>query len=125
METRFIHSKKSKISDPHRLLLRLLDKINLKGSDKYFALSNLSIYYTWKDIQKQQKNFKVLSPTWNEKFELPDGSYSVFEIQDYFKYIIKKHETVTDNPPIIIFVNKIENVITFGINTEYYLKLLA
>ena len=125
METRFIHSKKSKISDPHRLLLRLLDKINLQGSDKYFALSNLSIYYTWKDIQKQQKNFKVLSPTWNEKFELPDGSYSVFEIQDYFKYIIKKHETVTDNPPIIIFVNKIENVITFGINTEYYLKLLA
>ena len=73
----------------------------------------------------KNNNFKVLSPTWNENFELPDGSYSVFEIQDYFKYIIKKHETVTDNPPIIIFVNKIENVITFGINTEYYLKLLA
>ena len=73
----------------------------------------------------KNNNFKVLSPTWNENFELPDGSYSVFEIQDYFKYFIKKHETVTDNPPIIIFVNKIENVITFGINTEYYLKLLA
>ena len=53
METKFINSKKSKISDPHRLLLKLLDKINLKGSDKYFALSNLTIYYTRKDIQKQ------------------------------------------------------------------------
>ena len=58
----------------------------------YVALSNLSIYYTWNIIQKSYKNskFKIQAPTWNEKFELPDGTYSVSDIQDYFEYIIKK-----------------------------------
>ena len=71
MDTLFMNSENSKTSDPHRLLLYLLDKINLKSSDKYVALSNLSIYYTWKN------KFKISAPTWNEEFELPDGSYSV------------------------------------------------
>ena len=62
-----------------------------------------------------------MDPTWNEKFELPDGSYSVSDIQDYFEYIIKKHETVTDNPSTTIYVNKIENRITFNIRAGYYL----
>ena len=68
-----------KISDPHRLLLNLVDKINLKRSDKYVAISNLSIYDTWKNIKKSYNNnkFKISAPTSNEKFELPDGSYSV------------------------------------------------
>ena len=56
-------------------------------------------------------------------FELPDRSYSVSDIQDYFEYIIKKHETFTDNPPIRIYVNEIENMISFKIKTEYYVKL--
>ena len=46
MDTVFMNFKNSKTSDPHRLLLNLTDKINLKGSDKYVVLSNLSIYYT-------------------------------------------------------------------------------
>ena len=102
MHTIFMNSENSKISDPHRLLLNLSNKKKLKRSDKYVALSNLSIYYTWKNIKKSYKNnkFKISAPTWNEEFELPDGSYSVSDIQDYFEYIIKKHETVTDNPPI-------------------------
>ena len=58
------------------------------------------------------------------KFQLPDGSYSVSDIQDYFKYIIKKHETVTDNPPIRIYINEIENRITFRMKARYYLELL-
>ena len=97
-----MNSKNSKTSDPHRLLLNLTDKINLKRSDKYVALSNLSIYYTWKNIKKSYKNnkFKISAPTWNEEFELPDGSYSVSDIHDFFKYILKKHEAVTDNPSI-------------------------
>ena len=72
----------SKRSDPHRLLLNLSDKINLKRSDKYVALSNLSIYYTWKNIKKSYKSnkFKILAPTGNEEFELTDGSYSVSDI---------------------------------------------
>ena len=122
-----MNSKNSKTSDPHRLLLNLTDKINLKRSDKYVALSNLSIYYTWKNIKKSYKNnkFKILGPTWNEEFELPDGSYSASDIPDYFKYILKKHETVTDNPSIRIYVNKIEKRITFKIKTGYYLELLT
>ena len=75
--------------------------------------------------KKSYKNnkFKISAPTWNEEFELLDGSYSVSNIQDYFKYIIKTMK-VTDNPPIRIYVNKIENKITFGIKPGYYLKLL-
>ena len=61
--------------------------------------------------------FKISAPTWNKDFGLPDGSYSSSDIQDYFKYILKKHETVTDNPSIMIYVNKIENRITFEIKT--------
>ena len=117
----------SKTSDSHRLLLNLSDEINLKRSDKYVALSNLSIYYTWKNIEKSYKNnkFRISAATWNEKFELPDGSYSISDIQDYFEYILKKHETVTDNPSIRICINKIENRITFKIKTRYYLELLT
>ena len=83
MDTMFMNSENSKTSDPHRLLLNLSDKINLKRSDKYVALSNLSIYYTWKNIKKSYKNnkFKISAPTWNEEFELPDESYSVSDIQ--------------------------------------------
>ena len=73
----------------------------------------------------KNNKFKISAPTWNEEFELPDGSYSVSDIQDYFKYILKKHETVTDNPSIRIYVNKIENRITFKIKTGYYLELLT
>ena len=73
------------------MLLNLTDKINLKESDKYVALSNLSIYFTWKNIKKSYKNnkFKISVPTWNKEFELPDGLYSVSYIQDYFEYIVK------------------------------------
>ena len=126
MDTIFINSENSKPSDPHRLLHNITDKINLKVSDKYVALSNLSIYYTWENMKKSYKNnkFKISALAWNEEFELSDGSYSVSNIQDYFKYILK-HETVTDNPSIMIYVNKIENRITFKIKTGYYLELLT
>ena len=89
-----MNSENSKTSDPHRLLLNLGDKTNLKRSDKYIALSNLRIYYTWKDTKKSYKNnkFKISSPRWNQEFELPDGSYSVSYIQDHFEYIFKKME---------------------------------
>ena len=74
MNTIFMNSKNSETSDPHRLLLNLTDKIDLRRKDAYIALSNLSIYYTWKHIKKSYKNnkFKVSAPTWNKEFELPD-----------------------------------------------------
>ena len=82
-----MNSQKSKTPDPHRLLLNLTDKINLKRSDKYVTLSNRSIYYTWKNMKKSYENnkFKISAPTWNGEFVSPDGSYSVSDIQDYFK----------------------------------------
>ena len=84
MDTIFMNSKNNKTFNLRKLLLNLTGKINLKRSDKYVALSNLSIYYTWKNIKKACKNnrFKVSALTWNEEFELPDGSYSVTDIQD-------------------------------------------
>ena len=71
--------------------------------DKHVAFQNLSIYYTWKNIRKQYKNNKpkIIAPTWNDEFELPDSFYPVSDIQDYMKYIIKKHETLTTIPPIM------------------------
>ena len=121
-----MYSKSSGTSDPHRLLFNLTDKIYLKGSDKCVVLSNTNIFYTWKNIEKSYKNnkFKISAPTWNEEFELSDGSYSVSDIQECFEYIIKKHETVTDNPLIKKHVNKIENRTAFKIKAEYYLELL-
>ena len=78
--------KNSKISNPHRLLLNHFKKINLKRSDKYVALSNLSIYYTQKNIKKSYKNnkFKIPAPSCNEELAFPDRLYSVSDIQDYF-----------------------------------------
>ena len=73
----------------------------------------------------KNNKFKITALTWNEEFELSDESYSASNIQDYFEYILKQHETVTDNPSIRIYVNKIENTVTFKIKTGYYLKLLT
>ena len=127
MNTIFTNSENSKASDPHRLLLNLTDKIDLRRKDKYIALSNLSIYFTWKNIKKSYKNnrFKISAPTWNKEVELPDGSYSIADIQDYLEYILKKHGEKTVNPSIRIYINKIENRITFKIKTGYYLELLT
>ena len=69
--------------------------------------------------------FKISAPTWSEKFELPNGSYSISDIQDYFEYILKKHSESVDNPSIRIYVNRIENRITFKIKSGYYLELLT
>ena len=79
MDTIFMNSENSKTSDPHRLILNLTNKINLKGSEKYVTFSNLSIYYIWKIVKKSYKNnkFKISAPTWIEEFELPDESYSI------------------------------------------------
>ena len=114
-------SKNSVTSDPDRLLLKLTDKINLKRSGKYIALSNLSIYYTWKNIKTLYRNnkLKISAPTWNEEFELPDWSYSVSDIQDYFEYVFKKYGEKADDPSIRIYINKIKNRITFKIKAGF------
>ena len=79
-----MNSENSKISQPYVLILKFTDKIDLRRDEKSIALSNPSIYYTWKNIKKLYNNneFKISAPTWNDKFELPDGSHSVSDIQD-------------------------------------------
>ena len=91
------------------------------------ALANLSIYYTWKNIKSKYRNnkFKILAPTWNDTFDLPDGSYSMADIKNYFEFIIKKHETLTENPPVQIYPNKIKNRIVFKVKTGYKLEMLT
>ena len=127
MDTIFMNSENSRTPKPHILILKLTNKLDLRIGKKVIALSNLSIYYTWKNIKSLYNNnkFKISAPTWNGKFELPDDSYSASDIQDYLEYIFKKHNEKIDNPSIIIYVNKIENRITFKIKIGYYLELLT
>ena len=122
-----MNTENSKTNNPHRFKLGLTDKFNLKNPNKNIALSNLSIYYTWKNIKSKYNNnkFKISAPTWNDTFDLPDGSYSIADIQDCFDFIIKTHETLTENPPIQIYPNKIKNRIVFKIKTGYSLELLS
>ena len=127
MDTIFMDSENSRSSEYHVLVLKLTDKLDLRRGQKTVALSNLSIYYTWKNIKSSYNNnkFKISAPTWSKEFELPDGSYSVSDIRDYFEYILKKHSESVDNPSVRIYVNKIENRITFKIKNGYYLEFLT
>ena len=122
-----MNSENSKTSEPQILNLKLTDKLDLRLDKKVIALSNLSIYYTWNNIKSSCNNnkFKISTPTWNEEFTLPDGSYSVSDIQDYFQYILKKHGENINKPSIQIYVNKIENGITFKIKDGYSLEVLT
>ena len=124
MDTIFMNSENSRTAEYHVLTLKLTD---LRRGQKTVALSNLSIYYTWKNIKSSYNNnkFKISAPTWSEEFELPDESYSISDIQDYLEYILKKHGESVDNPSIRIYVNRIKNRITFKIKSGYYLELLT
>ena len=119
-----MNSENNKTFEQYVLIIKLTDKLDLRRGEKNIALSNPIIYYIWKNIKSSYNNnkFKISAPTWNDKFELPDGSYSISDIQDYFEYILKKHGENIDNPSIRIYVNKIENRITFKIKTGYYLE---
>ena len=98
----------------NKLIYLFTDKFNLKTpNNKNIGLINLSIYYTWKNIKSAYNNnkFKISASTSNDTFDLPDGSYSLSDIQDYFEFIIKKYETLAKNLPILIYLNKIKSAI--------------
>ena len=122
-----MNSKNSKTSEPYKFKYDLIDKLDLRNPNKNMALANLSIYYTWKNVKSIYNNnkFKISALTWNETFDLPDGSYNISEIQDYIEYIIKKHETIGGNAPILIYANIINNRIVFKIKSGYKLELLS
>ena len=96
----------------------------MRRGEKSIAFSSLNIYYTWKNIKRSYNNnkFKISAPTWNNKFELPDGSCSASDIQDYFEYIFKKHGENIDNPSVRIYVNKIENRIHLKLKLDIILS---
>ena len=122
-----MNTENSKTSEPHIFKSDLTDKLNLKNPNKNMVLANVSIYYNWKNIKSKYNKirFKISAPTWNDSFDFPDGSYSIADFQDYFEFIIKKHETLTENPPVQIYPNKIKNRIVFKIKTGYKLELLT
>ena len=127
METIFINTENSKTSESNRFIYQFTDKLNLRNpNNKNIGLVNLSIYYTWKNIKSiyNSNKFKISVPTWNDEFDFLDGSYSTSDIQDYFEFIIKKHETLTENPPIQIYRNKIKSRVIFKIKTGSKLELL-
>ena len=121
-----MNTENSKTNEPNRFKYHFTNKLNLKNPNKNMALANLSIYYTWKNIKSEYNNnkFKTDAPTWDDEFDLSNGSYSISDIQDYFEYIIEKHETITENPPVLIYDNKIKNRIVFKIKTGYKLEIL-
>ena len=128
METIFMNTDNSKANESNKFIYQFTDKLNLKTpNSKNIGLVNLSIYYAWKNIKSEYNNnkFKISAPTWNDEFDLPDGSYSIADIQDYCEFIIKKHETLAENPPIQIYPNKTKNRVVFKIKTEYKLELLS
>ena len=121
-----MNSKNRKKSESHRFELDLTNKLNLKHPKKNMALANLSIYYTGKIIKSEYSNnkFKISASTQNDTFDLPDGSYSIAYVQDYFEFIIKKHETLTENPPVQIYPNKIKNRIVFKIKNRLQIRIV-
>ena len=114
-------------NESNKFIYQFTGKLNLKNPNKNMALANLIIYYAWKNIKPEYSNnkFKISASTWNDEVNLPDGSSSVSDIEDYFEYIIRKHETIADNSPVQIYVNKIKNRIVLKIKTGYKPELLT
>ena len=111
-----MNTKNSKTNESHRFKYDLIDKLDLKNPNKNMALANL-ICKNVKSIYKNNK-FEISAPTWNETFDLPDGSYNIPAIQSYLEYIIKKYETIADTAPILIYANNVINRIVFKIKLD-------
>ena len=96
MEIIFMNMENSKTNEPHKFVLNLSPRLDLRSSNKHVALQNLSIYYNWENIRQQHKNnkLKIIVSTWTDEFELPGSSYSVSDIQDYIKK--KKTRNITN-----------------------------
>ena len=122
-----MNTANSKTNYSNEFVYNFIDKLNLKDPNKIVALAKLSIYYTWKNVKSDYNNhkFKISAPTWNDTFDVPDVSYSIDALQNYFEYIIKKHEIITDFSPVLIYVNEINNRIVFKTKSRYKLELLS
>ena len=115
METVFMNTQNNKTNEPKKFALNLSQRLDLRSSNKYVSRQNLPNHYTWKNIRKQYKNNKpkLITPTWNDEFELPDSSYSVSDIHDFIEFSTKKYKTLTTVPPIHVYINRINNRFMF------------
>ena len=122
-----MNTANSKTKYSNKFVYNFTDKLNLKNPNKNIALANLSIYYTWKNAKSDYNNnkFKISAPTWNDTFDVPDCSYSIAALQNYFEYIIKKHETIANVSPVLIYVNEINSRFVFKIKSGHKLELLS
>ena len=123
-----MNTENTKTNESNKFIYQFTNKRNLKTpKNKNIGLVNLSIYYTWENIRSEYNNnkFKISAPTWNDNFDLPDGSYSISDIQDYFEFIMRKHEPLTENPSIQIYPSKIKNRIIFKVKKGYKLELIS
>ena len=122
-----MNTANSKTKHSNKFVYNFTDKLNLKNPNKNIALANLSIYYTWRNVKSDYNNNKIniSAPTWNDTFDVPDGSYSIAALQNYFEYITKKHETIAEVSPVLIYVNEINDRIVFKIKSGYKLELLS
>ena len=120
-----MNTEKSKTNEPHKFVLNSFQRLDLRSSDKQVALQNVSIYYTQKNTRKQNKNnkLKIIAPTWNDEFELPDSSYFMLDIQDHCEFIVKNHKTLTTIPPLNAYIYRINNRLVFKIKDGYKLEL--
>ena len=120
METIFMNAENSKTSKPHKFVPNLLQGLDLRSLKKHVALQHLPIYYTLENIKKLFENnkLKIITAIRNDEFELLEGSYSVSDIQDYIEYITKKHEILSTNPYIQIYINRIKNRVIFEIKND-------
>ena len=118
-----MNTANSKTKHSNKFVYNFTDKLKLKNPNENITLANLSIYYTWKNVKSDYNNnkFKRSAPT----FGMPDGSYSIAGLQNYFEYIIKKHETIAKVSPVLLYVNEINNRIVFKIKSVYKLELLS
>ena len=125
MDTIFMNTENSNTNEPHKSALNLSQRLDFRNLRKHVTLQNLCIYYRLKNIRKQYKNNKIktIAPTWNDKFDLPDGSYSVSNIRDNFEYLIKKLETLITIPPAHVYINTVNNRFVFKIKGGYKLEL--
>ena len=114
-----MNTENSKTSEQHRFKSDLTDKLNLK------ILRKTWLQPFWVFVTPGKTSSQNITTTWNDTFDLPDGSYSIVDIQDCFEFIIEKHETLTENSPVPIYPNRIKNRIAFKVKAGYKLELLT
>ena len=130
MSNIFMSTENSKTSSPNRFRHYFTEKIDLRGNKK-IALSDLSNHYTWYNIKEQYNNnrIRLSGPRWSKDITIPDGSYEIYQIQNYFlNEVTKKHESTAksnEQSPIFIYANRILNRVSFRIKTGYKLELLT